>query len=270
MERATARRVAALLLTYVLRYARHTCFHYMNKNYDDNKAPTDEYILDDDDTDIPEYVIRENQENTDEYSVEEKEEYEAPAWKGQHTDTKTSGFGLMIHILSNPADGWKALKRAKLGVESIASSCFYPLIALASVSEYSALFYDPDSTVTSLLEPAIITLITFFFGYFSVLILGNLLLPKESHITLHNYYGKEFVMINISTLTLFYIIFRIFPPAAPIWAFLPFWTIYLIYKGVKLFRVPKDKESKTFVILSILIIGSPIFWNWIFTELLNL
>jgi len=225
--------------------------------------------------DVPEETVNGNDGYHDllsEYDIEdeEKNSEEIRAWDGTVVESKPSAIGLLVKILSNPVEGWKELKRCKYSVDKIASGCFYPLVALASISEYTALFYDADSTLVSLIIPAFITFITFFFGYFSVLLCGGFMLPKEARKTLNTYFGKEYVMLSMSTLALFYIVFRLFILAGPIFAFLPLWTIYILCKGVKLFRVPKEKESRTCGIFSALIIGCPIFWNWVFNDLLSI
>ena len=227
-----------------------------------------EYVLagNDDNSESCEYVIADEEQWH--IGGEEYEDNDAEAWNGSVNASKPSVFGLLIKVLSDPVDGWKALKRCKYSVDSVAAGCFYPLIGLAAVSEYTALFYEADVTFSSLLVPAIITFITFFFGYFSVLLSGELLLPKEARKILHTYYGKEYVMLNISTLTVFYILFRLLPLAGPIFAFLPLWTIYVACKGVKLFRVSKENEARTCGMLSFLIVGCPVFWNWVFNEFL--
>ncbi len=234
------------------------------RNIEDCKVSdkTDEYVLEDENNDLDpcEYVISDKNGNI--------EENEAESWSGMTAESKIPPFLLVLKTLTNPVSGWKELKRCKYSVDSFAATSFYPLLALASVSEYTALFYDVESSITSLLVPAIVTFITFFFGYFSVLLLGDFMLPKEARKTMHSYYGKEYIMLNISTLSLFYIIFRLFPPGGPIIGFLPLWTIYIACKGVKLFRVPADKETQTCGMLSFLIIGCPLLWNWLFNEIL--
>lgn len=227
------------------------------------------YVLDDDNEKESE-VGAEIISDIDEDSYPEEE-----AWRGEimteednASNSKISPLLIMLKTLSNPVEGWKSLKRSKFSTDAVAAKCFYPLVALAAVSEYTALFYDAESSVTTLLVPAIITFITFFFGYFSALLLGGIALSKDAKKTLQTDFGKEFVMINMSTLTLFYIIYRLFPLAGPILAFLPLWTIYAICKGTKQFRVSKDEETRVSAILSAIIIGCPILWNWIFNELL--
>lgn len=200
-----------------------------NIEEEDISANTEEYVLEEEpdrkDSSAEEYVIDDEVPDDD---IEVKTEEESEAWRGDTCESRPSAFGLLLKVLSNPVDGWKAVKRSKYSVDSFAAGCFYPLLGLAAVSEFTALFYESDSTLSSLLVPAVITFITFFFGYFSVLLFGEFLLPREARKTLHTYYGKEYVMINMSTLAVFYILFRLFPIVGPILAFLPLWTIYIL------------------------------------------
>ncbi len=201
-------------------------------------------------------------------ALTESEEDDAEAWNGETDDSHVSIWKIFFKIMATPVEGWKALKRSKLSVETVCSRCFYPLIALASISEFTALFYEAGSEITGLIVPAIITFITFFFSYFTVLLCGSFLLPKAAAGVLHTYFGKEYVIMNLSTLVLFYIVYRLMPLLGPVIAFLPLWTIYLTCKGVKLFRVPKDKENHTAGMMSFLIVGSPVLWNWVLGEIL--
>ena len=91
----------------------------------------------------------------------------------------------------------------------------------------------------------------------------GILFPLSVKEALKKDIGKEFVMMNLSTLALFLAAMNIFPMIDAILVFLPLWTVYLIYKGVKILRVPVMLEARTKVILIFLIIGIPLFWNWL-------
>lgn len=178
--------------------------------------------------------------------------------------------GLLFRIMFSPAEGWKAMKRSRITPEDVASKCFYPLVALASLSEFSALFHHTDRSLTSLLISAVVTFITFFFGYFLTLLAGGIVLPECARDVLKKPIGKNFVMMCMSTLALFYFFYRLIPILDPILVFLPLWTIYMVFRASKMLRFPKDKENKCSVLLSMLIIGLPVACNWVFTEFLPL
>lgn len=196
---------------------------------------------------------------------EEEEEHENP---DEEKPEKKSVFSILIKIMLTPVEGWKALKRNKYRPDEMASACFYPLIALAAISVAANFYYDVEFTFTDWVENGLSTFITFFFGYFTVIFLGAEILPKKSRPFLKEDIGKEFVMANMSTLAMFYCLIQLLPMIEPVLVFLPIWTIYLIYKGIRVYHVNPEEENTTTVWLCILIIGAPVFWNWIFTEFL--
>lgn len=236
---------------------------YSDRRRSENDAETDTlYSLEESD----EATMNESAAAPSDASVLKEMENEAESWNGETGNGKSFSIALLLKILATPVEGWKALKRGRFKPEAVASACFYPLVAMASLSEFTALFYDVNLTPTSLLVPAIVTFITFFFGYFTVLLCGNILLPSKESQMLQKPFGKEFVMLSISTLALFYIIYRVFPLLGPVLVFLPLWTIYIVFKGVKLFRVDKELEIRVGGTLSFLIIGAPLLWNWLLSE----
>ncbi len=217
------------------------------------------------------------------YSLEDNETEEQPdktkdpeaiaeedneAWAGEEIDDSKSVLSLLIKILISPVEGWKEVKRCNIPEEKIASRCFYPIIALAAVAEFSGFFYEARFTVNEGVIKGIITFITFFFSYFSTILIGGIVLPKDCKEKLNTNFGKSYVMLSLSSLAIFYIIFEIVPILGPILAFLPLWTIYSAVKGVKIFRVEDEMKVRVSCTLCGLIIGCPVFWNFLFTELL--
>lgn len=179
------------------------------------------------------------------------------------------GFSLLFKILATPVEGWKEMKRRRLSTDSIASSVFYPLVACASASEFIRLIYGSVTPLSDMVKEAVITFMALFFGYFTVLLLGGYLLPKGVRGYMKETTGKNLTMMAFSSLALFIIIYNAFPMIDPVLVFLPLWTIYIVCKGVKILRVPKDTEIRTKGTLCCLIIGAPLLWDWLLSELLN-
>lgn len=179
-----------------------------------------------------------------------------------------SGWKLLIKIMSTPVEGWKALKRAQAKPESLASSIFYPMIALSSISEFSSLLYGVHLEVSAVLMKALSDFIAFFFGYFTVMAFSGIFFSKKISEALKTNFGKEFVMMNMVTLALFVTIFNLFPMIDAILVFLPLWTLYLVCKGVRFLRIDKEKETKVQIILCFMILGFPCLWYWLCSQLL--
>lgn len=212
----------------------------------------------DDDLDDDDYL--DDDDEDDEEDEEDEEESKAKPWR-------PSPLWLMFKTMIGPVEGWKSLKRARIGCEEFASRCFYPMIGVAAISEAASVFYKANYSISDWAMEGLFTFITFFFGYFTVLLLGGVILPKESRDVLKKDIGKQFVMLALSTLALFWAAIQIFPMFDPVLVFLPIWTIYIVFKGVRILRVPKDVENSTTGLLCMLVIGVPVFWYWVMTEI---
>lgn len=208
----------------------------------------------------PIYSI-EDQDEPDPELPEDEEGEEEP-------ERKPSPISVLMKIMFSPVEGWKAMKRARFSVEEVSSRCFYPLIALAAVSDVCKMFYEANVTFSDWAVDGLTTFITFFFGYFSVLLLGGLILPKKSREVLRNDVGKQYVMMNMSTLAIFWVLIQLMPMIEPALVFLPLWTIYLVIKGVRILRVPDDVKNSTAGYFCLLIIGLPLLWNWLFSDII--
>lgn len=227
-------------------------------NTNDKDKPL--YSIDDDET--PLYKLDEEEENIDvgESENQNSEEIE-PSGK------KISPLIVLFRIMLTPVEGWKILKRSRFKTDDFAAKCFYPLLACAALSDISGIFYEANFTVTDWVIKGFTTFITFFFAYFTIIFTAGLILPKQSRGLTKTDIGKQFVMIAMSTLTIFWILIQILPMIEPVLVFLPLWTIYLCFKGIRVIRVNKDVENTTTLVLCVLIIGIPLFWNWLIMEI---
>lgn len=181
-----------------------------------------------------------------------------------------SPLRVLFKTMLTPVEGWKALRRAHFSTETFAARCFYPLVAVAALSQSASLFYEANVSLSDWVMKAVVTFVTYFFGYFTILLVGGVVLPKKARPILKKEIGKQFVMLALSTLALFATAINLVPMLDPVLVFLPLWTIYMVMKGVRLMRVPQDCINSTIGFLCMLIIGIPLFWNWIMTELMPL
>lgn len=218
------------------------------------------------DDDAPIYNIEDEIENGDGEQPEDEDSEDNK--EDQTTKRKPSPFLIMFKTLITPVEGWKSLKRARFTSDEFASRCLYPLIALAALSEGAMFFYEPNVNFSDWVMKGLSTFISFFFGYFTIMLLAGILLPKGVRPIMKKDIGKQYVMLCLSTYALFWTSIILFPFIDVVLFFLPLWTIYIAVKGVKVLRVPKDNENSTAGILCFLIIGVPIFWNWFMNEIL--
>ncbi len=185
-----------------------------------------------------------------------------------HYPQKPSPFSALIRLMINPTDGWKKLRRYHFTPEQMGARCFYPLSALAALSAFADLFYNSDSTVSGVIVNALVTFISFFFGFFLLSPLGKIFLPKEVKEYSETVQGKVFNMAMLSTLAMFWILFKCLPMLDTIWVFLPLWTVFLISKGSRFIKASQQKPTTVTFILCVLIVGTPLAVGRIFAMIL--
>lgn len=223
------------------------------------------YNLEDLNPDIDEDKISGSRESNHDNQSPDEEDNQYDSNDGEKI---LSPIQILFKTMLTPVEGWKSLKRAELKPDRFASGCFYPILALAAISVAANFYYDALFSFTQWVEWGLITFITFFFGYFSVILIGSFVLSGKAAEFIKMDIGKNFVMLSMSTLALFWILIQLFPMIEPVLVFLPIWTIYLIFKGVRVLRINRENENTTTVLLCVLIISMPLFWNWLFSEFL--
>lgn len=178
------------------------------------------------------YVVEDDDEESEDDNLKEK---------------RIAPFLIMLKILFSPVEGWKSLRRAKISVEKAQSECFYPLLAILGASSFILFAYIPNITFTQVVVRGFISFLSFFFGYFCVVILLKLILPKYNRHVFETEYGKVFLIMSLSTLSLFAILTELLPMLWAILIFLPVWTIYSMCKGMKFFKLP-DRGTLRFTV----------------------
>lgn len=219
------------------------------------------------------YVLNETEEKeTDDsplnFAAYEDSEEEESLGEKESVDTKKSAFAILFKIMFNPVEGWKTLRRSRISVEKLQSSCFYPILALLAVSCFADYFYSVNVGLTQLVTQAVVEFVAFFFGFFCIQKILTWLLPKEQAEKVEENYGKEYTIISLSTLALFSILTNLLPMLWPVLIFLPIWTLYIMFKGIRFFLFPMKQEMKNFVIWGCAVIGVPLLVDWILNSIL--
>ena len=175
---------------------------------------------------------------------------------------------LLFMLLTNPTEGWKEVRREKLSVERAQLSCFYPLLGIMAVSHFAEFFYSTRVALSNILISAVTNFVGYFAGYFFIVMLLKALLPKGTGKCMDTEFGKVFVIMNLSSLCIFFTFMELLPMLWPVLIFLPLWTVYVICKGTRFFRFPEDKTIYCTTLLCLFIIGIPSVIEWLLNEVL--
>lgn len=237
---------------------------YNTSDSDNEAVESGKSVMSSSDNRDPEYDLGEGGAY---YEIEDDDK--EPKNEGPKKSGFVELFRLMIRLLISPRVGWKEIRRRHLSGDLTCRFLLYPLIGLASVVNFINLWYDPELTVTDEVIKAVVTFASLFFAYFLVFPSGRLLLKGKGAEVISTEFGKTFVAFAMSTLSLFYVCYTLFPMLEPIMVMLPLWTIYAITRGIKILRIPERDETSATVWLSILIVGLPVVVGYIFGIMLR-
>lgn len=216
------------------------------------------------------YILEEKKNepgsSSDENLIEEDDVDETEG--DEEEDKRRSVFLNLLEIMFNPVEGWKKIRRNKITVEEIQSGCFYPLLAVLAVSQFVDYFYTGNFNLGALVTEAVVAFVSYFLGYFCIMLVLSLVLPKEIFANIEDNFGKVYVITGLSTLVIFSIFTELLPMLWPVLIFLPLWTVYILYKGSRFFKLEESKELKFMIISCAVIIGMPYLIDWGLNQIL--
>lgn len=177
---------------------------------------------------------------------------------------KVSPWVLLIRMFVSPLRAWKRLKNSGLTPDEVSSKMFYPLIAVASLGQFLHKIYNPALSLGFLLEGAIGVFISFFLGYFLVLVLCRGVLPGDGKEKIDTLYGRTWLQYIFSTLCIFYFIYEAVPVLEPVIVFAPLYTLYITLRGTRFLRMKEGNESSVGWTVGLLSVGVPYGINYLF------
>lgn len=217
------------------------------------------------------YILEEENKESDNsplnfaaYNSEEEKELDE---KDIVTKEKSS-FAILLYIMFNPVEGWKQIRRSIYNIESFQNGCFYPLLALLALSEFADLFYSVNINLSQIITKAIVNFVAFFFGYYCIQMVMSWFLPKEINQKVKSLYGSLFILVSLSTLVFFSILTNLLPMLWPILIFLPLWTFYLMFKGIRFFKLGNYYEMKFYILSVSAVVGVPLLIDWVLNTIL--
>lgn len=223
------------------------------------------YVLQDNDGEMEE---DDSPRNFAAYNIEEEDKEDLDEGDEGLEEKNVSALGLMFRIMVNPVEGWKNLRRSHIKLETLQSGCFYPLLALVAVSKFAEFFYSVNVSLGKVVTEGVIAFVAFFFGFFCVSQFLNLVLPPDMVKKFDCRFGKEYIVISMSTLALFSMLTDLLPMIWPILIFLPLWTLYIMFKGVRFFKFAVNQEMKFYIFAASAAIGMPLLIDWVLNTVL--
>ena len=172
----------------------------------------------------------------------------------------------IFQIIASPKAAWENIKKYNIPKDYLMSKTFYPLLAILAVSVFVRYFYGEELSLSEYLTMSIISVCKYFFGYlisvyFLSVIFADML--KENENKLH-----VFLIYNYCILMIINIISFLIPSGVPILHFFPIYIVYVIFKSLDYFNVPRNEDVKYVIYFSLFTILPSVLIEKIFNVLI--
>ncbi len=174
----------------------------------------------------------------------------------------------LFQLILSPGNGWEDIARANDTPRAIASSGFYPLIAIASVSVFVQGIYHTHLPFLLLFMRMIVTFLCYFISYFFGTFILSVLLER----TLTGRYDQRradtFVLYTLGLLSLISLILNCLPVTSMMLFFLPLYVALIQWKATAYLQVSAPRTG-IFMLIAILgVLLPPYFFYLLFSIIL--
>lgn len=174
-------------------------------------------------------------------------------------------WSLVPRIMVMPGSGWQRLWYHGPLPEVAGIRFLLPLCILSGLSEFFVYLYQVQVVFSDVLVSAVIQFCSFFLGYFLSLLLLKFAMPKDSEGFSDTPYARLMLMTGIGTLAFFHVLFMALPMFDFILEFLPLWTVYILYEGMRQKKVSESKQMYATGVVCFIVICAPFLIEWLLT-----
>ena len=178
------------------------------------------------------------------------------------SESRLTMWQIAPRIVMTPSVGWDMVMSRGPRPEIAVIRFLLPLCLMAAGSEFFTMIYNPDLSFTNVLVQSVITLTSYFLGYYIALVLAKLFLPKDAKEFPLTPYGKLVILTGVGSLAFFVVLIKLLPMIDFILEFLPVWTVFLIFKAMSKIAVSEEKQTLSIGIVCVIVICAPIIVEW--------
>lgn len=164
----------------------------------------------------------------------------------------------LFQLILSPAKGWEDVSASVSSPESLVKDGFYPLLGIASLTEFVRLFYYGNGGFVTVLELAIALAGSYFISYYiSRMLLEHYL---KSHVggDINPTKINIFSLYALGMLLIIEIIENVLPTDLTLVKFLPLFVALILYKGAAYMSVKQNHELRFLLISALSLIAVPI------------
>lgn len=196
------------------------------------------------------------EENYESYIIEDDEKDDAP---------RLTMWSIIPRVMVTPESGWDLARRKGPSPDIATLRFLLPFCLVTGASNFLCYLYPGQHTFAGILVGAVITFCSFFLSYYVSVLCEKLFLPKEARDFPFTQYGKLLTMTGVASLAFFHILTQALPMLDVILEFLPLWTIFIVYSGMKNAGYVYDKQIYIVGVICIVIVCSPVLVEWLFS-----
>lgn len=174
-------------------------------------------------------------------------------------------WSIVPRIMIMPGAGWKLLWNNGPLPEVAGLRFLIPISLISGASEFFVYLYQVQVDFADVLVSSVIQFCSFFLGYFLSLLFLKLALPKDSKSFADTHYCKLMVMTAIGTLAFFHFLFMALPMFDFVLEFLPLWTVFLLYEGLRQKHISDSMQLYATAAVCVIVICAPFLIEWILT-----
>ncbi|MCI9607080.1 MAG: hypothetical protein HFJ94_02745 [Muribaculaceae bacterium] len=180
-------------------------------------------------------------------------------------------FKLLFQLILSPSQGWQDVSHDAVPYSRLASSGFYPLIAVAALLFFMQGLYHPGLySFGVMVQEVIIIFVEYFLSFFLAQFIFSCFIhryvmtePSENH-------NATYIIFGLSLLALASLVENCLPIYLPVRQFFAIYIAIVLWRGVRYMAIYPHKVGHFMLMAIGAIILPPFIINFLFNIIINL
>lgn len=186
-------------------------------------------------------------------------------------------LGNIIQLVFSPQKGWEDLeeddyrsdgRRGRIDIRKLYTRCFLPLIAICSATSFTRMLFDGGPDFLGALQMAIIEFFSLFLSYHLAVYVFSWGMPKIMEGNHDHRRDAIMVLYCISVISLIFLLGNVIKVKLALIQFLPFYVIFIIWKGADFIGVPQRNIGQFMLMASASVLGAVYGLSFLFDKLM--
>lgn len=187
-------------------------------------------------------------------------------------------LGNIIQLVFSPQRGWEDLeaddyrgdgRRGAIDIRRLYTRCFLPLVALCALTSFVRMLFDGGPDFLGALQTAIIEFFPLFLSYHLAVYVFSWIMPRLVGEGEQPDQRRDAIMVlySISVISLIFLLGNVIKVKLALIQFLPFYVIFIIWKGADFVGVPQQNVGQFMLMASASVLGAVYGLSFLFNIL---